>query len=280
MNAIRYRYGKDSLGRIIDVETVDRDHRGEYTCISCGRDLVSVIGDVRQRHFRHKVVTTSCSMETYLHQMGKQLFYDVYNSHLRDGTDGFPIILECPRVCDHCVTKGPCALPPQPRGFCLTQFFKKIYIERLDGDFVPDLLLLTESGEKLYIEIVVTHCASRHKTSSGTRLIEIRIDTEEDLSLIGSGKLYDDARVSALNFKPRPVKGDFHGECAENVAVFILNPNGSAVVKEMKWFEYEHIGTGQSSYHVIVGYRSSSDRFRAELEAAYLDGHKVRNCFL
>jgi hypothetical protein len=212
--------------------------------------------------------------------MGKQLFYDVYSSCLRDGIDNFPIMLECPRVCDHCVTKGPCALPPRSRSFCLTQFFKKIYLERPDGDFVPDLLLLAESGEKLYVEIVVTHCASRYKISSGIRLIEIRIETEEDLSLIRSGKLYGDTRVSILNFDPKPIKGDFHTECAQDVAVFILNLNGSAVIKDMTWFEYEHASKGQWSFHVIVGPRSSGDRFRAELEVAYLDGYNVRNCFL
>jgi len=280
MNTIKYKYAMDSVGRITDIETVDREHRGEYTCISCGQDLVSVIGNVRKRHFRHKVISGACSTETYLHQMGKRLFYDSYSSCLHDGTDGFPIMLECPRVCDHCVNKGPCDLPPQSRTFCLTRFFKEIYLERPDGDLVPDLLLLAESGEKLYVEIVVTHCASRHKISSGVRLIEIQIETEEDLSLIRSGKLYDDARVSVLNFDPKPVKADFHTECAQDVAVFILNPNGSAVIKEMKWFEYEQTDKSKWSYHEIVEPRSSPDRFRAELEAAYLDGHKVRNCFL
>jgi len=153
-------------------------------------------------------------------------------------------------------------------------------LEKSDGAFIPDLLLLTEAGERLYVEIVVTHSASRHKASSGIRLIEIQIQTEEDLSLIRSRRLDDDTRVSILNCAPKPIEGDFYSECTQDVAVFMLNPNGSATVKEMKWFEYEHAGKEQASHRVIVGSRSSSERFRAELELAYLNGHTVRNCFL
>lgn len=47
MNTVRYKYARDSAGHIIDIETVDREHTVAYTCVSCGLDLVAVIGDVR-----------------------------------------------------------------------------------------------------------------------------------------------------------------------------------------------------------------------------------------
>jgi len=266
-------------GFVVDIEGADRERRGEYRCLSCGEALISVIGDKRRRHFRHKIISPACSVETYLHEIGKQLFYDTYKSCL-DGDGDFQIELLCPRVCDYCARKGPCDMSPRPSVFSLTQYFKEIHLERPDGDFVPDLLLVSESGEKLYAEIAVTHCVTRDKISSGVRLIEIRIESEEDLSLIRSRKLGRDARVRVFNFDPKPIGGDFRTECTQDVAVFILNSNGSALIKPMKWWEYERAPKEKWSFHEIVGPRSSGDRFRAELEVAYLDGYKVRNCFL
>jgi hypothetical protein len=279
-NIIKYKYARDSFGRMVDIETIDREQRGQYSCISCGHDLVSVIGDIRQCHFRHKVVSTICSLETYLHQVAKQLFYDIYSSCLFERKDAFQIVLEHPRLCSYCMDKGPCALHPQSYNYFLTSFFSKIYMEKPDGSFVPDLLLLNESGDKLYIEIVVTHSVSHDKISSGTKLIEIRIETEDDLSLIRSCMLSHDPRVSFFNFDPKPINGDFHTECTQDMALFVLNPNGTAVPKEMKWHEYEHTNKDQWLFHEIVGSRSSPDRFKTQLEAAYIDGYDVRNCFL
>ena len=175
MNAVKYRYAEDSLGCIVDVETVDRECRGEYRCISCGEELVSVIGDKRRRHYRHKNISASCSEETYLHQIGKRLFYDTYRSCL-DGNRDFHIVLAHPRVCDFCANAGPCCMPPVQRASSLTNYFTQVYLERADGNFVPDVLLLADSGKKAYIEIAVRHCVEREKRSSGVRLIEIRIE--------------------------------------------------------------------------------------------------------
>ena len=142
----------------------------------------------------------SCSLETYLHQVGKQLFYETYQSCL-NSERLFDIIFERPRLCDRCEQTSACEMSSRPFSYSLTNSFKNISLEKRDDIFIPDILLKTESGEKLYVEIVVTHYSTQDKMSSGVRLIEIKIESEDDFALIRSCKLSEeDNRVKFINF--------------------------------------------------------------------------------
>ena len=98
---IKYRFACGSTGRVVDVKTLVKDQVKEdmYQCVACGEPLTPVLGEIRQKHFRH-VVEADCSRESYLHQLGKLLFLQTYRHCLATNT---PFVIELPeqRICTH-----------------------------------------------------------------------------------------------------------------------------------------------------------------------------------
>ena len=186
-----------------------------------------------------------------------------------------------PRKCNHC-EQVICEMLPELFSYDLTKKFKDIRLEKHDGVFIPDLLLSTESGEKLYVEIAVTHSSSQEKISSGAKIIELKIESEEDLAVIDSCCLSEEnVIVEFINFDRKEIKGDYSSECRNGVSVFILNTNGAARIKGVCWHEYEELLKDKGPYYKLVEFKGSvSVTYRRELEQAYLDGLKICNCFL
>ena len=72
---IKYKYARDKVGEIVDIDNIDKGGKLSYFCISCGNELIPKIGTMRQRHFAHKSITVNCSKETYLHKLSKETLY-------------------------------------------------------------------------------------------------------------------------------------------------------------------------------------------------------------
>lgn len=71
MEEIKYRSAFDEIGNLVDINDVsNEDRKHEYHCISCGKQLVPRLGDIRRHHFYHKEDTV-CKGETYLHELAK-----------------------------------------------------------------------------------------------------------------------------------------------------------------------------------------------------------------
>jgi hypothetical protein len=209
--------------------------------------------------------------------MGKLLFYKTYQSCLKKGKK-YEIEINKPRVCNHCELIN-CKIADDYSKYNLTDFFKIISLEPLDGNFIPDLLLINESGERVYIELAVTHKSSPKKIASGSRIIEITIDKEDDFELLSSCVLsVKDNRVEFMNFNPDPVTGNFSTECRNTVSVFILEKGGSAKIKErVHWYSYEKL---IKEYYCKIVQKNRNLAYIQELEQAYLKGFTVKNCFL
>jgi len=238
MKQIKYRYGLGYENSIVDILTVDPKNRGKYRCISCGQTLCAVLGNKRTKHFRHETITESCSEETYLHQLGKRLFYDTFNSRLKK-KQPFEILIMRPRECNFCQISVPCQIAPKQETIDLTKKFTRAYIEKPDNGFVPDILLQADSGEVMYVEIAVTHKSSEDKISSGVEFIEISVQNEEDLNLIASGRLVEiaeeESKVKFHNFKP--VVNDFSIECLKQTAKRTFIADYEACCKKGEPFE-------------------------------------------
>jgi len=275
---IKYRYALNDEGIIVDVEDLTESERQDYECVSCGQILRPVLGKKRRKHFRHQVAV-DCSEETYLHQTGKHLFFRQYQQCL-ETTTSFSVEFFQPRTCDFCTDSGPCQLSPQMKQYDLTRSFQEITLEKLDGSFVPDLLLASKSGQKLYVEIAVTHLSTQSKRESGYRIIEISIDSEDDFTLIESKLLSEkDERVEFINFQVSELEVDFSNDCSKEVCVFILWPSGKGILERFKAVDFERDRRRSRWYHTLV-FDADSDTFVAELEKAHLNGRMVKNCFL
>ena len=274
---IQFRYALCANSKIVDIFDLSTEDRGVYECAGCLQNVIPVLGEKRQKHFRHKVAH-ECSAETYLHRMAKLLFERHYRDCLAKKRPFFVEFQE-PVQCLHC-SHGPCEVAPTYRAFDLTKAFTDIQCERRDGTLIPDLLLQTRSGEILYVEIFVTHRVSLEKLDSGRRIIEIQIQNEEDLELIAKQNLScRDRRVNLYNFKPEPVKRHSNDLCNRRVNCFVVYPSGKCVIREELMYKFLEIQKMEKWYVVRVPCRGPSI-FINELETAYKKGIKVKNCFL
>ena len=192
--------------------------RGPYTCLGCGAPMIAHLkDDKRAKHFAHRS-KGKCSGETYLHVLAKHVFKHTWQ---RCRAEGKPFLLSLPRrfICPHMPEEDdPCEIgrfgctlrdfrwPPDPgmekrTEYDLARIYTKIKMEEGDAGFIPDLLLLSEDGQKkLYIEIKVKSAVSDEKAAAGQRIIEIPIRAEADIALI-EGCYLSVPEVRPYNFK-------------------------------------------------------------------------------
>lgn len=211
---IKYEYGR--LGeQIIHIDSVSpSDWHGEYICIGCGNPLTPALGNIRQHHFRHKVVT-NCSPETYLHRLAKEKFYEIYK-HCRENGIPFEISFSVVWNCNHFdwIPEALRCKKPHLETYDLTKYFPTIDLETGHGEFIPDILLRNSKGEVLYFEIKASHGCTRKKISSGNRIIEVRIDCEKDIEEFTNLKITESPKIKFFNFIRQERTGDFcKGKC-------------------------------------------------------------------
>ena len=284
-NTVKYQYATNSESDLVwigDLPKTQEARNAIYICISCEKELLPVMGEKRQRHFRH-VVAKGCSLETYLHKLGKELFFQRYQECLESGSP-FEIELVTKRVCQTCEEEFnlSCSLKPGTIQYDLTKKFPLISLEQADEGFIPDLLLSNEQGEKIYIEIAVSHKASERKREAGARIIEIDVASEEDLAVIQDRKLSQSSeQVKFYNFRPQVKTCRINSLfCKENHYFFILKNDGAAfimngTVQKLR----QRIGRGDVSFSKRVPCDGSGIYIIA-VEAAHHAKRLIRNCYL
>lgn len=197
---IRYRYASCG-GAVVDIDQVDERMRAacSFVCFSCGGAMVARLGEVNQRHFAHQSLG-ECSGETYLHRVAKRLFVERY----AQGGVGLRYPVERVCSCHQALLGVPCVVGSEWREFDLTERFSTVLEEQRDGQLIPDVCLVDGRGEKIYVEVAVTHRCSPEKIASGVRIIEFLIETEADLALLRRDcyTLGDEDRVRFYNFLP------------------------------------------------------------------------------
>lgn len=277
MRAIRYRYGVDEHGVIADVFDLLEEDRADFICLGCEKIIRPVLPQTdRQKHFRHKH-EIECSEETYLHRAGKLLFEQTYRKCLKDG-EPFDVYYEVPRTCEGC-SMGPCEQEGFARKFDLTSAFKSISVEERDDGFIPDLLLKTDKGEKLYIEIAVTYGSSFKKIDSNARIIEFYINSEEDFEYLKETSLrYDEHFLQFYNFNPEPIVHQDRSYCSREIDYFVVHRSGKCVIKSVNAVEFEKIKKGPALYVNDLRY-SGYGVFISELEKAMNSGVRAKNCY-
>ena len=103
----------------------------------------------------------------------------------------FTITLNSRAVCNReCLLKNKCEFDDR-QDFDLKKHYDKCKEETSHGGFVADLLLASSENpdrKPVFIEIWVTHECGQKKIDSGLRIIEIKIDSEEDIDAIVSSR--------------------------------------------------------------------------------------------
>lgn len=185
----QYTYAVDTIsGRTVHIDVVNRANKLSYTfcCPHCRKELIPVLGDYRVHHFRH--VGEVCQYNNYLHSLAEKIFYEEYTACLENGKP-FVLAANVPILCNkNCVLREhrDCSNHYVWREIDLTKFFTRISVEqsvRTDSGYRrPDILLESDDGLQLWVEIWVTHESAFDKRQEG-RIVEIKIDDEQDLEM-------------------------------------------------------------------------------------------------
>ena len=249
---IKYQYAENSSGNLVHINEVNRENSTDekYLCIDCKQELIPRLGNERTHHFSHKSDILNCSKETYLHELGKRIFYETYlqclksNSPFYFGCSLFTLLsITCKYYgvtkFNNCVQKG-------ISKFDLTQSFKNIEFEKNHDNFRPDLTLINSYGDKIFIEIAVTHPCEKEKIDSKNKIIEISIKNESDIKIIQDNFLSESSpllkfyNLENFNIIVEPI-------CKDNIPSIysIVMKDGSqhtvkVVKKELCKFVYEN----------------------------------------
>jgi hypothetical protein len=253
---IKYTYAFNEDKKLVSIKNVNKNDNVKYTCITCGESLVPKIGEgIRERHFSH-LGNLSCSSETYLHQLGKLLFFSEYNMCL-DNNLPFYITINSKKKCHSlfntqsfkndisisCSIGGilmknnnidqsniSCNRVDSTIEIDLTKHFNKYAkLEVVDGDFIPDVLLENDKGDKIYFEVYVKHAVEPKKINSGIRIIEFNMNFFNNINQILSHSLLDFETYSLYNFRPL-ITADTCSDCAKYVYYFNKPANDSDII--------------------------------------------------
>jgi len=286
---IKYQYAKDESGKLIDINSLDETNRqiNKFICVGCGNELIPRLGKVKIHHFAHKKVVT-CSGETYLHLLGKQLFYDNFVECLKFQKP-FYIEIYQKRTCNHYEKDFglKCKLDKSLTRFDLTKHFDKISIEAREGSFIADIMLTSNSGkDNVFIEIAVTHLSSEAKLNSKYRIIEIEIETEDDFEPIKRKILsIKDSKIKFKNFKTNEIITSIcNGNCEKEYNFFTLDKDGRCLLKQKNLKQIKnHLAIANDK---IVKYQITKDAgyypdiFKTGVATYAKENLKVRNCFI
>lgn len=220
----KYAIGKDnSLVDILDIPKGYRNSRkrDEFTCFGCGRPLMARPGNRNAPHFAHYPTEEEfvCNGQTYLHRAGILKFKEEFERRIENG-DSFSFEIKSTRICDH----ETC--PFGRTEFCKEECFETVQVlpgnyticekETNDNGLYPDILLKNEQGDKIYVEIFVSHQCSEDKIARGIPIVEIKLNTEDDLNLLVQDVISErDERVKCFNF--REAEQQYNFECEEKV---------------------------------------------------------------
>lgn len=292
--AIQYKYALNSENQTVYIGDLERTpglRNQAFTCISCENILIPKLGKIRSKHFAHKYIA-SCSEETYLHKLVKNLFVQEYQKCL-DTRSLFNIELEIPHICNTYETffGTTCTLEIIEKPFDLTKRYTSVSLETREGEFIPDVLLSNDSGsEKLFVEIAVTHFLSERKVNSSFKIIEIQIKSEEDIDFIHQRLIrQSDPKVKFINLDIKP-DVSFHckdKECLTKMGMFIVFKSGkSIIIWESLTKIHLQLQNPNSSiiYYEILepvkSYYFSGDTYKRKVVEAHQKGIRIKNCFL
>lgn len=154
-----------------------------FYCPHCHEKMYPTFGPKYVSHFRH--IGQKCQFNNYLHDLAKTVFKEEFERCLQDRMP-FLLELHTPTKCSRdCLVKTQDGCKKFDRiTVDLAQIYTSITLEQTividDHSRRPDILLKSEAGQQLWIEIWVFHETELKKRNDGP-IVEIKINSEKDL---------------------------------------------------------------------------------------------------
>lgn len=258
---VQYRYALDEQGHIVDIADALKGCR--YTCLNpeCRVQMIAKKGNQRAKHFAHKVQVDkdlcSSSGESYLHYLAKTKFAEWFNS----SEQVFLSIEHKERA--YCERREFCPFYREEEcSRCkevryehnLKRYYKEALIERgIGGGFRADVLLIPYErykGNEIMIEFDASHQCEDKKINSNIRIVEFKIDNEEDIErIIGSPIVAEEGKVKYYNFRPK-----------ELLAELGIPPESLYVMLDVGIYDLETKTIRRSPYKDILCYKVANVR--------------------
>lgn len=274
------RFALDINNSIIDIQKTNDLNNQQYFCPYCHKEMIPKRGNIRKPHFAHKA--DKCSYDKYLHSIAEIMIMDWFN---KNGT----IMLSMNNY-GKCDRYSSCAFYDKMscngtirEQFDLKKYYSKCIREYRYGGFIADLYCESDAypNSPIFIEIFVTHECSQEKKSSGIRIIELAIQSEEDiLDIVKSTKLIESEKVRLYNFKRN---GSPVNKVVRPFQKYVLYPTlKSYVERDISCRNYDQHRKG--IYEISMPYDDciyspiSSEMYMVGKVKAYLDGYLKRDC--
>jgi len=193
--------------------------RGEACyCPFCHCKMIKRCGNVRVWHFAHDPndeASKTCCYESYLHEYAKlrlkQWFEEspsitVYYQQ--------PVVCDLSEKCKWKTSEDNCSTTKES-SFDIKRSLTACHVEKTihtnDDTFRADLYWFKPDNSDIgvSVEIKVTHECTEKKKQSGERIIEFKIQSEEDVErIVNSNEIRESETVKFYGFKPKAIKGD------------------------------------------------------------------------
>ena len=206
----------DQDSNIVDIKNTEDNKT--YYCPYCKKDMITKKGDIREWHFAHKPEKEEkeekekkekkeekekCSYNNYLHSIAEIKIKDWFNSN-----DQIKLYMSTEEKCykfkECAFYDGKNCSETKEVTYNLKDYYTKCTLEHKYKGFIADLFCEHKNypNEPIFIEIYVTSECSQDKINSGIRIIEIPIQSEEDiLNITRSDCLIENKTVRLYNFK-------------------------------------------------------------------------------
>ena len=210
-----YSYANNEQNELINISVAE--HGEKYYCPICGGIMIPHLGNIRKKHFVHKN-RENCSYESYLHKLAKIKIQEAFLS-----SEHFYLSYKAKAVCSlECPFKdSPKCTGEKPVTFDLLKYYDTCEIEANYNQYRADLLLKSSvhpNLDPILIEILVTHKCTEEKIHSGSRIIEIPIQSEEQID-----KIVNNCRLNAV--RHNYIDNDLLEEINEGTAITLYNFN-------------------------------------------------------
>lgn len=192
----------DEEGQLIDIRNVT-DRSKKFYCPYCKQEMGTRMGEKNRWSFYH--LQKKDDYDNYLHTIAENIICGCFNL-----SDYLPIIFGKPYKCekfDNCPFKNNnyCTKTELSDKENLKTWIDKCEMEQTFGEFRADILCHNSKNEKnpIFIEIYVTHQCEPKKIESGIKIIEFKIESEEDIYRVINNPIQENEYTKFYNFKPK-----------------------------------------------------------------------------
>lgn len=288
---VKYKYALNSTNKIINISELSStktEQEKSYKCLSCNGKLIARTGKIKNWHFAHKL-EENCSPETYLHILGKNIFYNNYLNCVKNKIPFYLKLFTYVEVNKFENKINKVFIRKDLEAFNLVDYFDEIKLEKRDHNFIPDLLLTNSKGDKIYVEIAVSHKCEQNKIDSKIRIIEITLEDETDIDFDNNFISENDVKTQLYNFILKPIIKNNDPIIHEiKFAWFVIFKSGKCAIIDLTlngFLAFLNIKKSFIQYFNFSGIETDSRvigsrMFYGNLIIALRNGTKIRSCLV